>query len=713
MSEFSQTTRPLQVRVSGVADDALAVTAVSGSETISRLFRYTLDLRVPGHTPLPFTQLLGKGATVGIFQQDGGWRLIRGVINRVKEGGRNDRFIEYTAELVPPLWMLTRNRRSRLFQQLTTEDIIRQVVGGLYDLSQAFKLEGTYHPRNLCAQYRETDFEFFSRLLEEEGWYYYFTHTDSGHGIVIADNPRGHQPVPVLTTLNFLEAGNPAEGGRVTRWEKSQELRTPSFALTDHTFEMPPNPLEAVETLSGAVSVGTVSHPLTVDGDDQFAVTDHPGGYARWRDGIDPGGGVRAADVQHVFDDNDRLARVRAEAEKAGAIEITGGSTYSQLTPGHTFTLADHPDANGEYTVTSVRHMGVYGSGSSGTAQWDYSNAFTCIPAGVTFRPQRETRKPAIHGTQTAVVVGADGAEIDPDKYGRVKVWFRWDPAGQRGLDSSCWVRVAQFWAGKAWGAQFLPRVGDEVVVTFLNGNPDEPLVIGSVYNADNMPIYKLPDHKTQSGIKTHSSTGGGTQHFNELRFEDKKGEELVHIQAERNMTTVVEVNNGTTVGNNSTVTIGTDAKADPHTHGKSTTTIFGDTKMVISKGDYEFDVQTGKAKVHVKGPVDEQFEDKLSTLVKSDVTFVSQEGNISIQASKGKLIGGAKQAVELKSATDAVNITGTTKVVLSVGASSITMDAAGTIEIKGVNVTISGAKVDVLGSAMTSVKGAMVKINC
>jgi type VI secretion system secreted protein VgrG len=711
MSGFKQHNRPIQITVDGLSEDSVSITGVSGAEAVSRLSRFTCDLSVPNTSPVTFAQLLGKAAVVSVYQTGDQWRYIRGLFSRLTEVNRTERFTEYTAELVPNLWQLTRIRRSRLFQHETTEDIIRKVVGGLYPMGDAFKLEGTYFPRNICAQYEETDFDFFSRLLEEEGWYYYFTNGESDQKLVISDNPRGHQPVPISPTLTFV--GEASEGGRVTRWEKTQELRTASFALTDHSFEMPPNPLEAVETLSGSVAAGSVSHPVKAADDPDTEVTAHPGGYARWRDGIAPGGGDRADDLQHVFEDNKRLARVRAEEELAGAVEITGGSSFSQLTAGHKFTLTDHPDADGEYVVTSVRHSGAFGAAQSGTGTSDYSNTFTAIPAGVTFRPPRDTPRPLIRGTQTAVVVGGDGAEIDPDKYGRVKVWFRWDPAGQRALDSSCWVRVATPWAGKQWGMIHIPRVGDEVLVAFENGNPDCPVIIGSLYNADNMPIYTLPDNKTQSGIKTHSSTGGTTQNFNELRFEDKKGQELVHIHAERNMSTVVEVNRSTTVGNNSDVTIGTDAKADPKTHGKSTTTIFGDTKMTVTKGDYTFDVQTGKASYHVKGKVDEQFEDEMSTLVKKDVSFVSSDGTINIQASKGKLIGGAKQAVELKSNTDAVKIVGTTKVELSVGASSITMDAAGTIEIKGVNVTISGAKVDVVGAAMTSVKGAIVKINC
>ncbi|MBI1323330.1 DUF2345 domain-containing protein, partial [bacterium] len=230
---------------------------------------------------------------------------------------------------------------------------------------------------------------------------------------------------------------------------------------------------------------------------------------------------------------------------------------------------------------------------------------------------------------------------------------------------------------------------------------------------ADNMPIYTLPDDKAKSGIKTHSTTEGTTETYNELRFEDTKGAELVHIQAERNMSVVVEVDRTTTVGNNSTVTIGTDKNADPHANGKSTATVFGDTKLVVTKGDFQQDVQTGKAVYHVKGTVAETFDDTLTTTTKNDVALVSQDGTISIQASSGKLIGSAKQAVELKSSTDAVNVTATTQVKLAVGAASITMKSDGTIQIQGVNITISGTKIDVAGAAMTSIKGAMVKINC
>ena len=406
MSDFTQHNRPIQITVEGVPEDGIAVTAFNGTETLSRLFRHTCELSVPHASPLEFGQLLGKAVVVSVFQEADQWRYVRSLFCRVTETGRDDRFALYEAELVPPLWLLTRNRRSRLFQHQTTEEIIREVVGKLYDLGSAFKLEGTYHPRNVCAQYHESDFDFFSRLLEEEGWYYYFTFTEDRHDIVIADNPRGHVPVPVNAEIKFQSVDIADDVGRVITWTKTQELRTASFTLTDHSFEMPPNTLEVVETLSGSVAAGTVSHPVLADGDPAFDATAHPGGYVRWRDGVAPGGADRPDDLKHVFDDNKRIVRVRAEEHLAGAIEVAAASTCSQLTPGHTFTLTEHPDANGEYLITTVRHRGQFGAAMSGTGGSEYTNTFTCIPAGVTYRPPRETRKPTIHGTQTAVVVG-------------------------------------------------------------------------------------------------------------------------------------------------------------------------------------------------------------------------------------------------------------------------------------------------------------------
>jgi type VI secretion system secreted protein VgrG len=713
---MSQRNRPARVSIGSLNPDGYFLTAFGGVEAISRPYRFTLEVVAPADAPLRFEDVLGQPALVAIDQGVLGLqtRFVHGVINRLTQGRQDNRFRFYRAELVPALWLLSRQFRSRIFQQQTTREIIEQVIGTLY--APRFNLEGEYFPRNYCVQYRETDLAFISRLMEEEGMYYYFAHSAAGHELVIADNPRGHDPVPVGATFRFQDASRAVpRDGRVTRWEKGQELRTGIVELSDHHFQFPTGQrLDITAFPLDAANVGTVEHKLTL-ATGEAAIVDHPGGYARWRDGIDQGGTDRPDDPPHVFDDNSRIAMVRQEAEQARAIEIDADSTYCRLAAGHKFTLADHFDADGEYLATSVKHHCVCGVGDSGEAVgFEYGNRFACIPLILPFRPERSTPRPFIRGTQTATVVG-DDPEIDPDKFGRVKVLFHWDPEPSRGLGTSCWVRVAQFWAGKQWGAQFIPRVGDEVVVTFLEGDPDRPLIVGSVYNSDNMPIYALPQNKTQSGIKTHSSPGGTEKNFNEIRFEDKKGAELIHVHAERNMSTTVEasetvlvgVNSSTTVGNNSTVTIGTDSKADPRTHGKSTTTIFGDTAFTVSKGDYSFDIQTGKATYHVTGDVTEKYDAKQTTTVKGDQFTHVTDGHHLVKVATGHA------SLHVDSGNRYVNVgagfydvIAATKITLTVGASSLEMLSNGTITLKGVNVTVEG-------SAVTTIKGNPVKINC
>jgi type VI secretion system secreted protein VgrG len=356
---------------------------------------------------------------------------------------------------------------------------------------------------------------------------------------------------------------------------------------------------------------------------DQATATDHPWGGAHWRDGVAPGGADQPADLDPLFADNTRIARVRLDQEQAGAVRIDAASTAARLTAGHKFTLAGHFDADGEYVAVAVRHAATCPAADSDGVPFTYANTFECQPLDLPFRPQRVTPQPAIHGTQTGVVVGSENAEIDPDKYGRVKVWFRWDPEGQRGMDTSCWVRVAQAWAGKRWGTQFVPRVGDEVVLAFENGDPDQPLVIGSVYNADNMPVFPLPANKTQTGIRTHSSPGGDAGTFNEIRFEDKAGEEQLSIRAQKDMTTTVE--------NNHSDTIGTNPKADPRKSGKSTKTIFGDTATTITKGDHSLTVAAGKSDTFVKGPVTETYDDTQTTTVTNAIDISSTASHIHL----------------------------------------------------------------------------------
>jgi type VI secretion system secreted protein VgrG len=669
MSALKQDARPLRVTLGDLPSEAALITRFAGTEAVSRLFTFTLDLATPADAPLDFAAVLGKPAAVQIDQGDLGHqtRTVRGVVSRLAQGRRDGRFVHYRAELVPALWLLTLQTRSRVFQQKTVKEILIEVIGDLYppDLS---RLEATYHPRNYCVQYRETDFAFISRLMEEEGIYYYFTHGDKP-GLVLADAPRGHAPVPHDPKLLFQDEGMEAPlEGRVTTWDKAQRLRTGRFALTDHSFELPTNQLDAAAKLPESVKAGTVEHKLAAPG----AAVDHPGGYVRWTDGIAPGGADRAGDLKHLFEDNARVARVRAAAEAAGAVEVRGAGTYCRMTAGHRFTLAGHFDANGEYLLTAVTHEAECGAATTGDGPvFRYSNRFEGLPAALPFRPALETPRPVIRGTQTGRVVGTKGEEIEPDKYGRVKVWFRWDPAGERHLDTSCWVRVVQAWAGKRWGAQFLPRVGDEMVVAFEDGDPDRPLVIGSVYNADNLPVYPLPKNKTRSGIKTHSSKGGDAECFNEIAFEDKRGEELLSFHAQKDMAEVVE--------NNFTRSVGGGLTGDPKKVGKSTTTVYGDHGLTVEKGDLSVAVQAGKAGVTVQKEID----------VKSNTSFVHVDSPTEIRLTvKGSRVTITPDTITLHA--EHIKFEGTTDI--KGLTPDLDLEGSTAVKVHGAKVTVDGS---------------------
>jgi len=325
---------------------------------------------------------------------------------------------------------------------------------------------------------------------------------------------------------------------RVSAWEKTQEVRAGECTLWDYCFEVPTNHLEAKEKTIVSVPVGKVTHKLNL-ANDTLELYDFPGRYAQRFDGIDPSGGDRPSDISHIFEDRTRTVRLRMEQEEVNGIVIEGKSDCGQFTAGHKFTLERHFDADAGYLLTRVEHEAFdegYRSDQPSADQFKYENRFTCIPEALRYRPQRVTQVPVIPGMQTATVVGPPGEEIWVDKYGRVKVQFHWDREGKMNADSSCWVRVAQVWAGKSWGAFFWPRIGHEVVVIFEEGDPDQPLIIGSVYNADNMPWFKLPSNKQLGGFKSASVRGTARQNYNGIVFNDEKGKEHLSIHSENNL---------------------------------------------------------------------------------------------------------------------------------------------------------------------------------
>ena len=536
MPEYTQKNRPLAI-TTPLGEDILLLKRFQGHEAISQLFDFHVDLLAEAQNDVHFDRILGQSVTVELRLVNDQKRYFNGIVNRFSQADRDDvPFVHFRAEIVPKLWLLTKKIRSRIFHHLAIPDILRQVLAGL---DVTYQLSVSYYPRDYCVQYRESDFDFVSRLMEEEGIYYLFEHSQSKHQMIVTDQPKLHPPVSGQSDIIY-ERVLPGERDdtRIWAWEKTQEMRSGEYTLWDHCFELPGNHLEGKQETLDSVSMGKANHKLKVGGNDKLEIYEYPGGFAQRFDGIDDRGGPRPKDLSEIFKDRERTVELRMEQEQAMSLDISGAGNCGQFLPGHKFTLKSHFDADDQYLLTRVEHDAhceFYRSGDPLPTGF-YENRFRCIPVALPYRPQCVTREPVIAGIQTATVVGPAGEEIFCDKYGRVKVQFHWDREGKLDGDNSCWLRVAQVWAGKGWGAFFWPRIGHEVVVVFEEGDPDQPLIVGSVYNAENMPWFTLPKHKQLGGFKSASVHGSFNQNYNAIVFNDEKGHEHLSIHSERNM---------------------------------------------------------------------------------------------------------------------------------------------------------------------------------
>ena len=647
---YLQADRPMRV-TTPLGPDVLLMTGFTGEEGISRLFRFQLDLAAEEPGRVEFDKLLGKAIQIHLaIPGDDEVRHFGGICASLAQGMPHADLTTYRMEVVPNFWFLTRRAQSRIFQHLTVPEILRQVLK-LPDVT--YELDGSYHPRDFCVQYRETDFQFASRLMEEEGIYYYFRHDDRGHHMVVSDRTAFPELRPALLILHPIE-GKHIEEERVTSWEKRQRLCSGQVTLRDHTFELPHKPLEAVAGIQESVQVGQVTHKLKIGRSDRLELYDWPGTYAGRIDGVDDSGADRPAELEHIFQDKERTAAIRIQQEASESVEIQGMSRYRHLSSGHAFLLSEEvwapysgkSERDGWYVLTSIRHAGrmadTFRSGEKDGPL--YENAFTCVPAGLPYRPRRETPKPIISGTQTAVVVGPPGEEIHTDKYGRIKVQFHWDRQGRNDDESSCWIRVAQIAAGGGFGGVHLPRVGHEVVVAFEEGDPDRPIVVGCVYNPSQMPPYPLPASKMISGLRSNTYPGGGG--MNEISVNDTKGQERMFINSQFNQDSVT--------GNNRTAKVGVDSTEEV---GNNVAESVGNNKQV-------------------------------------------QIGNNSAET-----VG---NGMTLNVGTT-LNITAGTSITLSCGASTIHMNQAGFITISGTVVTMAGSVNANVAAPLTNIAGAVM----
>ncbi len=511
MPEYTQENRQIQI-ITPLGKDELLLTGFSGQEGVSRLFSFDLQM-LSENRSVKLEDLVGKKATIRTTLPDGTERFVNGIVSSFAQGGSTMMgdgtnlkiFAQYTATLVPWLWMLTRTSDCRIFQEMSVPDILDKIFNDSGFTDYKNNLQGSFEPREYCVQYRETDFNFASRLMEEEGIFYYFEHEEDKHTLILANSPNDFKPCPLQAKVSYKSiAGQDRDDDVITDFVMSQEVRPGGYAIKDFNFEQPKSDLTTKVEGKGAAN---------------FEIYDYPGEFKTRSEG-------------------ERLVGIRVQEEETPQIVINGSSTCRGLVSGYRFELQDHyrRDFNKSYVLTSVYHSAdnneAYRSDDAGEAAMDYYNTFQCVVHPTPFRPTRMTPVPVVQGTQTAMVTGPSGEEIYTDKYGRVKVQFHWDREGQYDEKSSCWIRVSSTWAGKGWGQISIPRIGQEVIVDFLEGDPDRPIIVGRVYNGESMPPYNLPDEMTKSTIKTYSSKGGGG--FNEFRFEDKKGSEQVFIHAEK-----------------------------------------------------------------------------------------------------------------------------------------------------------------------------------
>ncbi|MFO0876208.1 MAG: type VI secretion system tip protein TssI/VgrG [Gemmataceae bacterium] len=549
MTIYSQSEKPAGITTPAGEDAALLV-KLQGVECISELFHFHLDLLAPA--PLPFDKLLGQPASIRLAIPGSPSRHIHGILSSLEEceavpGPEGPAtFLRYRAELVPSLWMLGRRQQSRVFQEIAVPDLLRKILRDEWGLALQMRLRDTYSVRDYCVQYVETDLAFVRRQMEEAGICFYFEHTADEHTLILADHIEGHPELDGASTLLYESmTGGSRSAGRVRTWRKRQSLRATTVRMRDHFFQVPKSTLEAISHIKEHVQVGEVEHVLNLKPLARTELYAHSEGYG-WRfDGISPGGDEQPDRLQMLFKDNERITRLRMEEEATHAVTLEGESDCGHLLPGRRFTFAQHPRGNGQYLVRRVEHhldLEATYLASAGPETPLYSNRFAAHPAALPFRPPRVTPRPLVGGYHNAIVVGPPGNDLFVDKYGRVKVKFYWDRNEQTGPMNSCWLRVSQPWAGNRWGAFFWPRVGHEVVVSFLAGNPDRPVVLGSVYNESNMPPFELPANRRLAGIKSFTSTGSlqalgdPLTNFNGLVFNDDRGSEQLELHGEKHI---------------------------------------------------------------------------------------------------------------------------------------------------------------------------------
>jgi type VI secretion system secreted protein VgrG len=705
--------------------DSLLLSAMEGYEELGRPFRYELTL-VTKDPDIDFSSVLGQTMTVELELHDGSTREFTGHVTEFALAGGSGRSVKYRAVLRPWLTLLSYGKNCRIFQNLTVPDVIKKIFRdqGFSDLED--RLTESYRTWEYLVQYRESDFEFVSRIMEQEGIYYYVKHAAGSHIVVLSDSRSAHEPIPGYETIPYYP---PEEQRRdrdhITFWNLTRSIQPGMAAALDFNFTTPSAKLLSTRTEPDE-DIGAL-----------YEEFDYPGVYVEMPEG-------------------EREVRVRLESRHAGREVATADADTRGLGVGATFTLDKFPraDQNKEHLVVSARYeirVNADESGNFGRTDAFHMH-FTAIDAARPFRAARSTRRPIVEGPQTAIVVGPAGEEIYTDEYGRVKLKFHWDRESKGDQDSSCWVRVTHVWAGTNFGGLHVPRIGQEVVVEFLEGDPDRPIITGCVYNFDNQVPFELPANMTQSGIRSRSTKGGTTSNYNELRFEDKKGSEQVSLQAEKDLNTLVKGAESRSVGGERSTNIGTDDTLTVGANRTSTITVndqedVGGTQTITvgsSQSVQVGGVQTilvaaartvtsaleninagGRAKVVLTEESTTIGASRTETvggsesvsIVGGQTITVGGEGSLTIGQDYAVGVGGGRtQSIandDKLTAGKRVVINAGDAIVLKAGSATLVLEKNGDIRVNGKNIKLDGSgKINVKANSTVNVKGSKITNN-
>jgi type VI secretion system secreted protein VgrG len=688
--------------VTPLGADVLRLRSMHGREELSRLSEYRLEL-LSDRGDVDLDEILGKNVTVTLALAEDQTRSFNGYVSRFEQSGTLGRYHRYCAVVRPWLWFLTRTADCRIFQDMTVPDIVKTVFADHAAVSDfTLELTSSYRKWTYCVQYRETDFNFVSRLLEHEGIYYYFRHTEGHNTLVLTDCCSKQAPAPGYEKIPFIMPDRlvRADVEHISSWDFAREIQPGVYVHNDYDLERPGVELKTQKAVPRKYSPGN------------YEVYDYPGEYSQKEDG------ERYAEV--------RIDELGTQIATANAVTNARGVTVGAL-----FTLEDCPraDQNREHMVVAASYeldAGEYES-MPGARGASYRCSFAAMSTVQQFRPRRLTPKPFVQGPQTAVVVGPAGDEIYTDQYGRVKVQFHWDRLGTRDENSSCWIRVSHPWAGKGWGAISIPRIGQEVIVDFLEGDPDQPIITGRVYNGENMPPTALPEGAVVSSIKSNTHKGSG---FNELSMDDTKGKEKVTIHGQYDMDTTVQHDKSTTVKNNRNTTvvvndtINVDANRSLTVKGKLTESIDSGQEVTIKAGHTETisggetsTINDGRTST-INGTWDNTVNGHLKeTVTSGEEQTVTGEKKITVNGPHTETVTG-KRTMSVTGAIDQ-NATATIDI-HATGAGTYTSDASLKLAVSGSVVEISPSAITISSSGSTikvdasgvSINGAKVSLN-